>query len=348
MKRLLLLALALMPLLSGATDFRGAQFIGFSNFADFKKEENTLTSKTIEPAIPWDELVLSWNLRGKGEATFAARLIYPDVATKWYELGVWSASARHSVNGQEDSRAKVDTDTLRATRPGAKLEVRVALDGAQAEELKFLSIALRDSKAAPSALEPNRRAWGKVVEVGARSQLDYPEGAKIWCSPTSSSMLLDYWSHILNRPELSMSVPEVAHAVYDSVYKGTGNWPCNTAFAGHFEGMRAYVSRLTDVSELEDWIQAGLPIATSVSYNRLKGKGTAGSGHLIVCVGFAGNGDIIVNDPGTHLSNVRRTFSRELFREAWADSGNTVYIVYPENAAIPPARFGHWEARATP
>jgi hypothetical protein len=111
--------------------------------------------------------------------------------------------------------------------------------------------------------------------------------------------------------------------------------------------MRAYVSRLTDVSELEDWIEAGIPIATSVSYNRLKGKGTNGSGHLIVCVGFADNGDIMVNDPGTHLSNVRRTFSRALFREAWADSGNTVYIIYPENANIPPARFGHWEAKVT-
>jgi hypothetical protein len=185
------------------------------------------------------------------------------------------------------------------------------------------------------------------VDVGARSQLDYPEGAKIWCSPTSTSMILDYWSHKLNRPELSLTVPDVAKSVYDSVYKGTGNWPCNTAFAGSFDGMRAYVSRLTDVSELEDWIEAGIPIATSVSYNRLKGKGTAGSGHLIVCVGFAENGDIIVNDPGTHLSNVRRTFSREIFQEAWADSANTVYIIYPENATIPAARFGHWENRVT-
>jgi hypothetical protein len=347
MKRLLLLALALMPLLSRATDFRGAQFIGFSNFSDFKKDDHSLTSKTIEPAINWDELVMSWNLRGAGEAMFEARLVYPETTTKWYQLGVWSAAERHSVNDQDDSNAKVDTDTLHAKQPGGRIEARVTFNSARPEDLKFLSIAVRDSKAMPTPLEPNRRAWGKVVDVGGRSQLDYPEGAKIWCSPTSSSMILNYWSHKLNRPELSLTVPEVARAVYDSVYKGTGNWPCNTAFAGHFDGMRGYVSRLTDVSELEDWIAAGIPIATSVSYNRLKGKGIAGSGHLIVCVGFADDGDIIVNDPGTHLSNVRRTFSRAIFREAWADSGNTVYIVYPENVAIPPARFGHWETRTT-
>ena len=107
--------------------------------------------------------------------------------------------------------------------------------------------------------------------------------------------------------------------------------------------MRGYVTRLTDVSELEDWIKAGIPVATSVSYNRLKGRGTSGSGHLIVCVGFNETGDIVVNDPGTQLSNVRRTFSRDLFQQAWADSGNTVYIIYPESAKIPVDRFNHWQ-----
>jgi hypothetical protein len=347
MKRFWILALALMPLLSRATDFRGAQFIGFSDSSEFKKDGDTLTSKTIEPAINWDQLVVSWNLRGKGEANFEARLIHPDATSQWYQLGMWSLSSRRSVDEQDDSIAKVDTDTLIAKKPGAKVEVRVTLNNARVEDLKFLSLAFRDSKAKTEPLKPNRRAWGKVVEVGTRSQLDYPEGAKIWCSPTSTSMILDYWSQKLKRDELSLSVPEVAKGVYDSVYKGTGNWPCNTAFAGNFDGMRGYVSRLSDVSELEDWIEAGIPIATSVSYNRLKGKGTSGSGHLIVCVGFTESGDIVVNDPGTKLSNVRRTFPRELFREAWADSGNTVYIIHPENAAIPPARFGHWTQTVT-
>lgn len=347
MKRFLIFALALMPLFSRGTDFRGAQFIGISDFSDFRKDGDTLTSKRIEPAINWDQMVVSWNLRGKGEATFEARLVHPDKTSRWYQLGIWSSSARRSVNEQNDSNAKVDTDTLIAKKPGAKVEARVTLNHARVEDLRFLSLALRDSTAKPEPLEPNRRAWGRVVEVEPRSQLDYPEGAKIWCSPTSTSMILDYWADKLKRDELSLSVPEVARAVYDSVYKGTGNWPCNTAFAGNFEGMRGYISRLSDVSELEDWIEAGIPVATSVSYNRLKGKGTSGSGHLIVCVGFTEKGDIVVNDPGTKLSNVRRTFSREIFREAWADSGNAVYTIYPENAAIPPARFGHWENTVT-
>src|SRR6476660_44756 len=131
MKWFVLLALALMPLLGRATDFRGAQF------SAFKKEDHTLTSKLIEPAINWDEMVVSWNLRGKGEATVEARLIYPDVTSTWYQLAIWSASARRSVNGQDDANVKVDTDTLHAKKPGAKIEVRVTLKDARVEDLKF-------------------------------------------------------------------------------------------------------------------------------------------------------------------------------------------------------------------
>jgi hypothetical protein len=345
MRRLLCLAVILLPFVSPATDFRGAQFIGFSNFDNFAHEGQSLTSKAIQPAIAWDELVPSWNLCGQGEISVDIRIIQTNHTTKWYHLGVWSLATRHSVTNQDDVDARVETDTLRAKTPGGQIQVRVTLSDAKPEDLKFLSLALRDSRAHPEQLPPNRNAWGKIFDVGVRSQLDYVEGAKIWCSPTSSSMILDYWSHKLARPELSLAVPTVAKSLYDPVYDGTGNWPFNTAFAGSFPGMRAYVSRLTDVSELEDWTAAGFPIATSVSYNRLKGLNKSGSGHLIVCVGFADNGDIIVNDPGTQLSNVRRIFSRELFREAWADSGNTVYIIHPEGAAIPQARFGHWESR---
>lgn len=337
MKRLFLLAL--LSLVCKAADFRGSQFFGFTSL------EPDGTTPIIEPAINWTEVVPSWNLRGSGEATIELRIIHPDHTSKWYNLGNWSATKRESVKDQNDDDAKVDTDTLFAKKPGGKLEARVTLKNARPEDLKYFTLAFRDTNLKTEPLEPNRKAWGKVVDVHSRSQLDYPEGAKIWCSPTSTSMILDYWSQKLNRPELSMTVPEAAKCVHDTVYKGTGNWPFNTAFAGSFPGMRGYVSRLSDVSELEDWIEAGVPVATSVSYNRLKGRGAAGSGHLIVAVGFTETGDIIVNDPGTKLDNVRRTFSRDIFRQAWADSGNTVYIIYPENHKIPAAKFGHRESR---
>jgi hypothetical protein len=350
MKPLSLLIILLVSLATRASDFRGAEFLSITNFSDFTNHDNELTSKWIQADIAWDELVLSWNMSAAGDHGVEISLEF-STAPEVRERGVFttwrSGTNRFSLpaNTPFAPNGKLDTDTLKlAKRANEKFRaILKPLDGAKPEDLKFLGLSFRDSTISPAPLEPNKRAWGRVVDVRPRSQLDYPEGAKIWCSPTSTSMILDYWSQKLNRPELSLTVPQVAHSVYDTVYKGTGNWPFNTAFAGTFPGLRGYVTRLTDVSELEDWIEAGIPVATSVSYNRLKGRGTNGSGHLIVCVGFNETGDIVVNDPGTHLSNVRRTFSRDLFRQAWADSGNTVYIIYPVSAKIPKDRFGHWE-----
>lgn len=342
MKRFVLALLALMPMCVNAVDFRGAQFISVAKLNEFSRTADELRSKPITPEIDWDELVVSWNIAASADNGVEVTVELP--GGKSEPFATWRSSANRF---SPKSGGLVDTDTLKLPTPDrATVTVRLRfVDGAKPEDFKFLGLAFRNSKVHPEPLEPNRRAWGRTVDVAPRSQLDYPEGAKIWCSPTSTSMILDYWSKKLNRPEMSMTVPEVAHSVHDVVYKGTGNWPFNTAFAGSFTGMRGYVSRLTDVSELEDWIASGIPVATSVSYNRLKGLNKNGSGHLIVCVGFAENGDIIVNDPGTRLSNVRRTFGRDIFRQAWAESGNTVYIIYPETAAIPPARHGHWEAR---
>lgn len=341
MKRLL--ALMVLTMAIQAADFRGAQFIGFSDLSKFTREANALTSPPIESALNWNELIVSWNLRGEGLAKIEVRVVFPDTSTPWYQMGFWSAAERHSVKDQADDFATVATDTIMMKRPGGKAQARITVSGGKVDDLKYFSFCFADTKTKPEPLPANKKAWGKVVDVGVRSQLDYPEGAKNWCSPTSYSMILDYWSHKLDRPELSMPVPEVAHRVFDPMWPGTGNWPFNTALGGNFPGLRSYVTRLTDVSELEDWIEAGIPVATSVSYNRLKGLGKPGSGHLIVCVGFDKDGDIIVNDPGTRKDNVRRTFSRALFREAWADSDNTVYIVHPEDAKIPTAKMSHWE-----
>jgi hypothetical protein len=108
--------------------------------------------------------------------------------------------------------------------------------------------------------------------------------------------------------------------------------------------MRGYASRLSDVSELEDWIAAGLPVGLSVCYNRLRGRMGPASGHLVVCVGFTETGDVIINDPGTS-KNVRKTFPRQNLISAWAYSKNAVYLIYPEATKVPQDRFRHWASR---
>jgi len=347
MKRI---ACALLLLcLTAKADHRGAQFIGFTTFERFQIETNgsdvTLLSPVLRSDVNWNELVPSWNFAGTNGLSVEAKVIYPDRETKWYSFGDWAADAtvlpRQSVRKQQDVDGAVLTDTLRMKQPGGSLRARITLRAASSiKGLKLLGFSFFDTVNHYPSLNPATNVWSKTLPVPVRSQASYPEGINSWCSPTAVSMILAYWGEQLHRPELDHNVPEVARCVNDPEWPGTGNWAFNMAFAGAHNGLHAYVTRLSDVSELEEWIGCGVPVAVSVSYSALRGEPKPDSGHLVVCVGFTENGDIVVNDPGR--SQVRQIYTRPNLVRAWRHSENTVYLIYPQNHSMPPDRFGHW------
>ncbi len=339
--------------------FRGTQILGFNTLSKFSTSSNkplemVMTSPKIETDIAWNELIASWNIGLPSDAylKIEVRGIYPDHETRYYTLAIWSTDPmnypRESVLHQKDIDGDVLTDTMVLKRPCTKLQVRLTLGGREAEKAKFnfLGLCLTDTRDEYAVLPSNQAAWGKTIDVPERSQMAYPDGKEL-CSPTSLSMLMTYWSIRLKRPELSKDVPEIVKAVYDSNWPGTGNWSFNMAYAGSFAGVRAYVTRLSDISELEDWIAAGIPVALSVCYNKLRGFDGASSGHLVVCVGFTQKGDPIINDPGTS-QNVRKTFTRNNLIKAWAHSKNASYLIYPKDSKAPKDRFSHWDSVPAP
>jgi hypothetical protein len=352
------LAISAFPVHAGGTspDARGIQFIPFTSFSSFKKSkgqepnETILISREIHARIDWTELIASWNAEMPTNTylKIEARAIYPDHASKWYVMGLWSdnpdAHPRESVKHQKDDDGNVDADTLILKEATKRLQLRLTLgaNGGKKPKLKFLSVSMLNSKIEPQPLAPNRAAWGKMVDVPERSQMAYENG-KVLCSPATVSMLLAHWSNELKQPALDHDVPDVVKGVSDPMWGGTGNWVFNTAYAGSFKGMRACTARLSDLSELEDWIAQGIPIGLSLCYNRLRGKSRIPSGHLVVLVGFTENGDPIINDPGTR-QNVRKTFPRANLIDAWAHSKNAAYFIYPEKAKLPKDRFGHWDS----
>lgn len=337
-----------------AADSRGGQFIWFTSFGNFEQTpgaragEVVLTSPIIAGRIAWDELVASWDTEA-AEGTYLtveARAVYPELTTGYYILSRWSKSndkfPRECVLNQKDEYGDVSTDTLILRRPCRRFQLRLTLGGElrQRPRLKFLGVTINDSKAELAPLVSERKVWGKVLEVPERSQMKYPNGG-VLCSPTTVSMIMSYWAGVLGRPDLDRDVPEVAAAVYDRNWKGTGNWPFNTAYAGGYRGIRGYVTRLSDLTELEDWIGAGVPVGLSIDSARLRGRTGASSGHLVVCVGFTEKGEVVLNDPGTS-QNVRKVFPRKTVEYAWAYSKNAVYLIHPEKWEVPADRFGHW------
>jgi len=281
-----------------------------------------------------------------------ASAILPDHATKFYTLAEWSPDGkifpRASVRGQKDADGNVDTDTLVLNQPAKAAQFRVTLGGTNGAVpvLKFLGVSFSNTKIPVALREPNHAAWGKIIATPEHSQHG-PWVDKGWCSPTSLSMVLSRWAGILQRPEMDLIVPQVAAKVYDSGLPGTGNWPFNTAFAGSFPGMRSYVTRLDDLSEVEDWIAAGIPVILSARWDWLKpGRPLDADGHLIVCIGFTEDGDVVVNDPAARPEKgiyVRQIYKRADVIHAWTKSHNAVYLVYPIGVKIPADKYRHWE-----
>lgn len=294
----------------------------------------------------WNELIVSWNAPAHVGLTVEARACLADRVTGFYNLGYWALdSSRHprrSVNGQRDDEGRVETDTLVLRTLARGVQLRLGLQPlapGTAPGLKFLGLALLDNTRPPLTQPPYQPAWGKSLAVPEKSQLDYP-GGRDWCSPTCVAMVLGYWAAVLGRADLAVEVPEAARAIDDPSWGGTGNWTFNTAFAGTFEGLRACVVRFDDLAEVERWVDAGVPVVLSVSFDVLNGRsGRGGTGHLIVCVGFTETGDVIVNDPWTGQmvrQPVRRVYPRQRVIAAWARSRRAVYLIYPETWPTPP------------
>jgi hypothetical protein len=150
-------------------------------------------------------------------------------------------------------------------------------------------------------------------------------------------MALGYWADKLEQPELRVGIAEAANGIHDEAWEGTGNWSFNVAYAGEFEGIRAYVTRFDSVSQIEQWTLRGVPVIVSLHYPTLtRGRASNTGGHLMVVRGFTRRGNPIFNDPWTRLESgekVRKVFSRGDFENAWlgpSGSRGTVYLIYPE------------------
>ena len=168
----------------------------------------------------------------------------------------------------------------------------------------------------------------------------YIDGGEVWCSPTSTSMVLGYWS---GGGEDAVScetrVRAAVAGTYDWVYDGHGNWPFNTAYAAT-QGYEGYVARFTSLAKAEEYVAAGVPVIMSIAWGKGELTGAdieSTNGHLLVLVGFDPSGNPIVNDPASPTNDrVQKTYLRSEFEPLWLQaSGGTVYLIYPPGTEVP-------------
>lgn len=309
-------------------------------------------------------LIPSWNARTPRGTMVRIELRTRSGAkmSSWDTVATWSHTVgrmhRHSGATQADDLNQLFTDTLVSKgsnrinawqvkvvllRPAGKPQTPV-LDSVGAVAAIFTSRTPATSKTTMTRK--------RELAIPGFSQMThdghYPQwggGGTVWCSPTSMSMVLRFlgmgptpraykWTG-----EKDGQVDFAARYTYDHAYEGTGNWPFNTAYAGHF-GADAFVTRLQNLRDAEQFIRAGLPVVASIQFAKggLDGSPlTSTNGHLVVISGFTKTGRVIVKDPAApNNSTVRRVYRRDQFEKAWlGGSGGVSYVVRPAGTALP-------------
>ena len=346
---------------SGALEFdsagaeSGSDPAGAYNNKNYYNGGTFFVGEAVSPEITtgfnYQEAIASWNASTPEgtwvEIQFRAR--YGSRWSKWYVLGIWAADGstveRHSVQSQGDGDGYVAVDTFVSTNKKEttdKFQLKLRLfseDGNATPIVKNASVAY--STSAPKSARTsagNPALWGTSINVPECSQMVYPDGGEVWCSPTSTAMVLAYWDQ--DTGECEPRVRAAVEGVYDWIYDGHGNWPFNTAYAAT-RGYEGYVARLTSLAKAEEYIAAGVPVIMSIAWD--KGELTnadiaSTNGHLLVLVGFDPEGNPIVNDPASpDNESVQRTYLRSEFEPLWLQaSGGTVYLIYPGAKSVPP------------
>ena len=318
----------------------------------FDRSDGSATSPWVTPEFAPSSAIASWNCRTPAQTGVEVRLqvrFADGTQSSWFSMGRWSSEPdveRGSVAGQRDSGISIDTDTLVSEAPFASLRVRAITygtiaDGDPGATLRRVGVCWSDPKpgtwhAAPIAPDVTPTVIDGVPEC---SQMVYPNGGNVWCSPVSLSMVIGYWN---GNQACAPLVEQTRTGVFDPVYGGYGNWAFNVAWAGSL-GFVAQVARFASLADARRWIDAGVPLILSVSWDnggsrRLTGAPvTSSKGHLTVLVGFDEAGRAIMNEPAApDNASVRRTYAADELEACWLTaSGGSAYVVYPPGHPVP-------------
>jgi len=309
------------------------------------------TAPERECSFPARQCVPSWNIisghNGWSEVFLRARLT-DGTWTVWYRMGLWASEPaymqRFSLSGQENDHGKVDTDVLTLKKDAEAFQMKIRLCETMVGGLPTLrGAALTWSSEREKSWNALSSETGEAVEVEnlpAHSQKVYKDGGGTWCSPTSLSMVIQKWRQSPVLPEAA--VREAVRGTFDPIYGGNGNWSFNAAWAGSM-GYRAYVRRFTRLRDLRPYLEAGIPVILSVSWDKKKDRPLDNSpinstdGHLIVLKGFDGKGNALIHEPASPTNEeVPRSYPCEHLQPRWMESsGGTAYIVFPADREDP-------------
>ena len=288
---------------------------------------------------PFSELVLSWNSVTPPQTQIECfvRVRCNQKWSSWMSYGVWPSHANKSsqrANEKNNAIASIFADVVKVSIEASNaFEIRVLLNKSSENSspiLKNLFVStnyVSDKIYEDSFIVPQ----DIVLNVPSREQMSIPKIGNSICSPTSLAMIMDFYGQ-------SFPIHHITDGVKDEIRQIYGNWSYNVAFASE-KGFFAFVQYCSQVEEVYNYIQQGIPIVASiktVQKEALTGAFQAyPQGHLLVVKGFKYIDNQIyvsVNDPATdsiHL--VSRDYLIEEFIAAWR---HVIYVICPPEKAL--------------
>ena len=297
---------------------------------------------------PFSELILSWNaLRPKkGKFDFYIS-IHHRVWSKWRKISEWGVKSQQTFVNTRHSIVHVKhvrTELQRGARSKSfKIKV-VARNGATIKNLKALFVCLSDFKSFSLSKfnTSNKRVYVKSVPRQSQMVVGHSR-FKDLCSPTSTSMILNYFNkkHLKSFiGGLSSYVSEFADKVHDDSYLDIyGNWTLNVAQAFDSSQGRVFfrVERLNGFDELYKYLKKSIPVAVSIRGKLRGGVKPYDNGHFVVVIGWSPKyKTVICLDPA--FSSSRKTITAyrlDDFIKAWGKSRNLSYVAIPRKLKKP-------------
>jgi hypothetical protein len=301
-------------------------------------------SAPVRAEFPFTEVIPSWNAAVPVEAGIAVALRVRSEErgedwSPWLYFGGWGRETAKDEKVVRCDRGIVHVDTLMLDRPADALQVRLDLASyafeAAAEPVvrritvSYSGVVADEAARARLALHPKIEGeWARRLEVPYRTQGDTPKPLRgETCSPTSVSMVLEYWGY--NRPTV-----ENALAIYDAEHEMFGNWNRAVQRAGEL-GLDAWVARFRDWDAVKAQIAHGRPVIAAVQFKKGEFPSAAISstnGHLIVIRGFTPAGDAIVNDPANREKGNGAVYPAADLAKAWFSHGGVGYVIVGKTA----------------
>ena len=224
-------------------------------------------------------------------------------------------------DGVQGVRADVDIWRIEAPLKMAVLHWHVQYAGPIADLPALLSVSLRADGPPPA---PKLTQGHLAHDVPARSQMQLRSDiANRVCSPTSVSMLLDYYGKSVDVYDVIDEAQHQPSGLY-------GVWPANI-WAASRRGLMGYLLHVPSWETARELLDAGYPLIASVRYDEgelRNGAARKTNGHLLVVRGYE-NHRVWVNDPAADCDGqVARTYDLSEFCTVWLERSAVGYVLF--------------------